>query len=786
VNRVLAFVWLMMVLVAGAYVAVRATEGLSLQTDLMALLPREARDPAVQRANDLVSKAVGRRVILLVGDQSRDVAVSGADRLEQALVRSGLMKTADERPSAEMIGRLIALYGAHRSGLLSAADRIRLQDGHADEIVTRALAQIYAPASPIDGRLLAADPFLLLPAFLADLPTSAGRLVPDGNRLVVSDRSGTWAFISGELLGEPLQLDFQDRFAAAYDAAVRDLQAVAPGASVRRLGALFYAHAGAREAMDEISIIGFVSMAAAVLLVILVFRAAWPLVLCVMAIGVGVLVALGATLLIFDQLHVVALLFGTTLIGAAVDYGLYYCAQSFSHRHMPRNRLGHVIAGLTLGLATSVVGYAAMALTPLSGLYQIAAFSVVGLTAAFLTVVLWFPWLDRLPPRRMSAMTTGLARLAWRFWMAPSLERARWAAAPLIVAVIVIGAWRMTVVDDVRRQQSLPRDLLAEQADVQRLTGLAGTPQFFLVQAPDRETALQREEALGDRLTGAIAAGDLAGWQAIARVVPSAKRQQENAALVRTRLIEPHLAEMRTTLGLAVPDESASGPVAAPQNFEPLTFEAVADTGAASLMANLIVSDRPGQVLHAVLLDGLVRADAVRSVARSLDGVRFIDPVDDLTNLFAQYRRQAMLLFALSVLFILPLIILRYGWRGGVMVTGAPVLAVGLTPFVLAAAGEELSFFSVIALVLVLSVGVDYAVFFAEEGEAPEPATMFAVLLAALTAVLSNGLLAWSRVQAVHAFGIAMLVGLVLAYVMAPLATRAKRRRQSAPSEAAS
>jgi predicted exporter len=50
---------------------------------------------------------------------------------------------------------------------------------------------------------------------------------------------------------------------------------------------------------------------------------------------------------------------------------------------------------------------------------------------------------------------------------------------------------------------------------------------------------------------------------------------------------------------------------------------------------------------------------------------------------------------------------------------------------------------------------------------------MLAVALAAGTALLSFGLLALSDVAAVHAFGTTMTVGILLAFVLAPMAREA-------------
>ena len=63
---------------------------------------------------------------------------------------------------------------------------------------------------------------------------------------------------------------------------------------------------------------------------------------------------------------------------------------------------------------------------------------------------------------------------------------------------------------------------------------------------------------------------------------------------------------------------------------------------------------------------------------------------------------------------------------------------------------------------------------------------MVALLLAASTTLLSFGLLVLSRVLAIGSFGSGMLIGITLAFFLAPLATRCQRTatipRNNAPN----
>jgi predicted exporter len=77
-----------------------------------------------------------------------------------------------------------------------------------------------------------------------------------------------------------------------------------------------------------------------------------------------------------------------------------------------------------------------------------------------------------------------------------------------------------------------------------------------------------------------------------------------------------------------------------------------------------------------------------------------------------------------------------------------------------------------VACLLVLSMGEDYAVFLLESRESPRQiaTTFVGLLLACVTTVLSFGLLALSSHPALRALGIVTSLGVLLSLVLAPLA----------------
>jgi predicted exporter len=754
---------LLLVVVAAAlvYLALRVSGGLALQSNVLALLPRAEQDPVVQRAQDRITAVFSRRIVLLLGHRDPAQAHRAASILARQLKESGLAASVTAAIDPDTQRRLAAFYFPFREGLLSAADRAQLQGGKGEALVERALTLVYGLGGVVDARLLARDPFMLMASFFTSLPLPQSRLTTEDGMLTVHDGDVTYAFVSADLAGDAFSMTFQERFAGFLDGQIAVLSHETPDLTVLRAGAIFYASESTNSAAGEISTIGLASLLGTVALIVIVFRAVRPIALGVLAIAVGIVCAFAATLLIFGDMHAVALLFGVSLIGVSVDYSLqYFCEYFDAEAPTAMKRLRRVLPGVAIGLGTTLIGYLTLLLAPFPGLRQMAVFSVFGLTASFLTVALWYPLLDRDGPARHGGQLVDAVGRHWHFWEAPRWRFARWAMLAALLLLGVSGALVLQVDDDVRHLQSLSPALKRQEDRIQLLTGAGGATQFLLVQSGAEQALLESEEALLPRLDQARRDGLLADFQAPAQFVPSIARQHENRNLVRERLLQPHLAAYLAEIGLTAPLETGSE--------GDLALATLPQDGPLALVASLVIegAGTPSQV---ILLNGVTDIEALRRRVEG-PGIRLFSPAEDVSRLFATYRRYAVALLALSAVLMCPMLTWRYGWRGGFRVMAPSLAAVLLAPPLAALCGVAFTFFNAMALVLVLSIGVDYSIFCRESAGPRKSVTMLAVCLAALSTILSFGLLALSRVFAVHAFGVTMLIGIALAFLLAPAA----------------
>jgi predicted exporter len=772
--QVAAWAWLALCLLVAAHQWTFWRAG-HFGTDVMALLPQDEQAPEVSRATRQLSDQVARQVVVMIGAPDWAAARKAAAAWEQGVAGSGWDKTsvtAGPPPlrASAMAGPdtqrdLLAFYAPYRDRLLTPAQRAQLEHAATGTLVQSALAAL---AQPGGGFRLAdwnADPLSLWPQWwLARASDTRAR--PRDGALGLSADGLEWVVLLQETTHAAFSLSGDAPVSHALERGRAAAIAAVPGAKVVAGGVPLHAEVAASRAHREVNTIGWGSIAGVLLLVFLAFRSLWPRLLMTVSLLVGMAMALSATAVVFGEVHLLTIVFGASLVGCAEDYGLYYFASRQGAPDEPPLRLmSALLPGLALALLTSVLGYAALGLPPFPGLRQMALFSVVGIAGAFVTTVVWFPWIDR----------GALRSTRFAHWISASFARyprfgggrATWLVHGALALACVAGIASLRVNDDLRQLSSSPAALVDAQREIGRLLGLPSPAQFFVVRGTDADDVLAREEALKARLDARVAAGELAGYRALSDWVPSQARQAADAALTK-RVEDGVIAGVDQVLGES--QQRASFGAA------PLTLQgwlaSPASTAGRALWIGAVPRRDDGTVFASiVMLRGVKDVASLPDIARSADGlsgVRWVDQVQSMSELLGRYRHLMGLLLVAGHLAVLGVLAWRYGrraWRAWMPTAIATVATLAL----LAAANQPLQLFNVLALALLLGIGVDYGIFLLERESADAGSAWLAVVLGAASTWLSFGLLALSSTPALHSFGLTLLFGILLVWFVAPL-----------------
>jgi predicted exporter len=758
---------------------------LNVETDLLDLLPRHGADEQTETAIDTFSERLSRKVVFLVGAGRLAAASAGARAFATSMAQSGAFIAVREQVGQELAAS-VALYFDHRATLLSRHHEQALESGSAEAFYRAALLALYTPAGMLRPIEISRDPLGLGSDYLLEQIPAIGNARVQGSQLVVSSGEKGYVVVIAETAGSPFSRAVQDRSQRALQSA-QEAAEVAAGAELTFLqsGALQHATVATRRSQNEVAFFGTVATVAVLGLMLLLFRDWRAPALGMLALAAGAAAGISATHFAFGELHLIALVFGSSLVGVAIDYSMHFYADQFRSpgTWTASDALGHVSRPIVLGMGAAALGYTGLLLLPFPGLKQMALISIVGLGVACASVLLLFPALARGSgrelPRWCATLIAGLERAGRRL----AVPRTRLIVGVAVLGFLLLGLARVRFHDDVRSLQMTTPELAAVERRVGDLLGTAGESRFFLVSGSDAQSVLEAAETLTVGLHALVQRGAVDNFVAVSNSLPSHRRQEIVHALLEHKVyatdgalprlmrelgFEPaaiarELASYRASHKLLEPDEWLANPLSAPYR-------------------DLWLGDIGGRVATVVTLTGVHDVDAVRNLGQLSPDVRFVDRVHEISSVLARYRNAVGGLLLLAYALIFAALAWRYGLRDAGWLIAAPLGASALTLAFAGAVGATVNLFAVLGLLLVLALGVDYAIFL-REGQTARSTALLAVSLSATTTMLSFGLLAFSSTPLIRSIGFTLLIGIGCCWLIA-VGVDAWRRGQSDVSSA--
>lgn len=757
--RTAALVWLLVLVAVGVH-QWQFWKHDGIDTDVMALLPVNEQAPDVALATEQLVAQMSRQVVVLVGTGEWEHSRAAAQVFRQDLAeRVGTRLREDAIAQKASMQAALDFYQPWRERLLTPEQRALLAGAPDAALVQKALQDLYQPA--VQARLSdwVSDPLGLWAQWWTARGAQSQARPRDGELWVAADGL-QWVVLQFTLEGSAFRLSGEPVLGNALQGTLADVQMKWPGARMVVAGVPLHAEAAAVQANWEINTIGWGSLAGVLLLAWLAFRSLRPVALVGVSLLVGCAVALSVTELLFEQVHLLTLVFGASLVGVAEDYGIHYFAsRQGAPGRTPHGLMRGLMPALWLALGTSAIAYLALGAAAFPGLRQMAVFSVVGLMAALLTVVCWFPWLDRgAMPHSRVAQRIGQTLAAWPRWH-HALPGSVAVCVAFVLLLWLLGGLRAQ--DDVRQLQNASSSLVAQQRQVGEILGLPSPAQFYLVQGQAPEQVLQREEELKGRLDVLVARQVLVGYSGVSDWVPSALRQDSDAQLV-ARATEAVFKGINAELGESFAYTSTP-------SLAPLTVQAWLAQPISAAARPLWLGERDGTYRSLVVLRGVKDVNSLPALAgavQGLEGVTWVDKPAEISGLLQRYRISMTELLLLGHVLVLAALWLRFGrkaWRAWMPTVLASLVVVGaLTAF-----GAPWQLFNVLALMLLLGVGIDYGIFLQEHED--DPHAWLAVVIGAGSTWLSFGLLGLSETPALKAFGLTLMLGLPLVLVLAPL-----------------
>jgi predicted exporter len=761
-RRALAL-WLLALSVCAAIVA-----RTDFTADMSAFLP--SHPSAEQRflIDQLTRGALSRTLLIGIEGGSAPERARWSKALAARMNESGLF-AAVQNGEAGALARDRELLFAYRYLLSPAVTPQRFSVEGLRAAVGDTIDLVASPVGLMVKGLLARDPTGETLALLAALQEGAGSpAMRDG---VWASRDGQRALLMAQTRADGSDTDAQQAALARVRAEFRQLAGDVPDARVLMSGSPVFSVDARERIRSEVRRVSVLGLAAVAGLLLVVYRSAAALALGLLPVLSGALAGIAAVSLGFGTVHGITVGFGTTLIGEAVDYSIYYFVQS--HAGGGAGWMERFWPTIRLGVLTSVCGFAALLFSGFPGLAQLGLYSIAGLAAAAAVTRHVLPALRpaALSVRDIAPLGARLARVA------QALARARWLAAALVLGAIAVLAAQRGEIWNMGLSGLSPVPAGLQATDAQLRGDLAAPDLRYLiaVSAPEREAALEAAERFGPALQALAGSGAIAGFETPARFLPSAATQRARLAAI------PAADELRARLQEALAElplrpDKLSGFVAdtqAARGLPPLTPARLAGTSLGLGVDALLLPSAGGWSAVIALrapASGAIDVAAVQRAAAAEPAALFIDLLEASNAMYADYLGEALRLSLAGVAAIVLLLALALRSALRLARVLAPLAAAVLLVVAgLALAGVKLTLLHLVGLLLIVAVGSNYALFFDRIGDAPEARTLASLALAALTTVIGFGVLALADVPVLRAIGATVAPGAVLALLLAAL-----------------
>lgn len=535
----------------------------------------------------------------------------------------------------------------------------------------------------------------------------------------------------------------------------------------------------------EVTRLASASLLLVACLLLLIYRSPRLLALGLLPVLSGTLVGITAVSLAFGQVHGLTLGFGTTLIGEAVDYSIYFYLQRAGQLQQ-----GRFWRTIWLGVSTSLAGFAALLFSSFPGLAQLGIYSISGLLTA---VVVTRYVLPTLLPQQLRLRDLSRPALALDTLLGQA-ARVRWLpfVMALAAAIIVFGhagkIWN-------RNLSTLSPISKADQQLDLRLRGDLGAPdlRFMLAfTAPDAEQALQGAERIGNILHDLEHNKVIAGFNSPAFALPSQALQRARQRAIPDAA-EAHRRLKQALQDLPVGNDKLQGFLSDLQQArtrQPLLRRDLDGTSAALLVDSLLIRRAADYLVLMPLRAPASTADTPLDVDRVQTALRaaqlphlvVIDLLEESTSLFDNYRREILSLSGFGCLVICILLLAALKSVPRTLRIAAPLFcAVACATALLLASGTQLTILHLVGLLLVVAIGSNYALFF-ESGthnENPEERRRMQVSLvvATLTTVGSFGILGLSSIPVLSAIGSTVSLGALLSLAFSAILARGNIER---------
>tara|TARA_R110002153_G_scaffold246356_3_gene402157 strand:+ start:9289 stop:11562 length:2274 start_codon:yes stop_codon:yes gene_type:complete len=690
-------------------------------------------------------KPFENKALLLLQLDANSVSKTYLRQLNTTLTEQVGIHTVNFNPSDNIdIKQLISIYGDYPLAFLSDEAQVARDKNDYQFIIKRYMQLLSQPTNPLVTLSIEQAPLLnIADWFTARFNQSIWK--QDDEFLYIESEGLRYYPLFIEFVPKAIQIDQVVATIAQLDQALSQSHFSEP-ATIIKSGLAFHSAAVTQRIQFEMQLFSALSLIGVLLLTLVSFRNLRPLLCIVVLIAASMLAGMTALVVVFEEIHLLSLVFAISLIGIAVDYG-YHIMFAAKYTGLRGTSLAkHLAPALLMGAGTTLLSYLLLLLLPILLLQQVAVFVGAGLFFAIFTglsVITWWSVKVTTEPAKMGTP------------VAPPRGFKLLLALLVLGSVVAIPQWHFE--DNINMFNSTPQHLIDNEIKVSQLVGNQQYPRFISVTGIDQQQILQRFEKTRNVIqTLTQSAFELKGldlW------LPSIATQKINAQWLEMGIKQQQL-----------------DPIIA--MVDPLSVEKMFSKSDTWLTADKLpefiqhmypsIVKQNNQLVGILSYMGPLDAALLAQIQGQLDfPINYYDQPAQYSAALTKLRHYILYFLAMAVAALILIMIVRYPIQIGLKLAALPILVAFSALAITQLITGSVTIFNLLGCILILALNVDYVFFLREHGRLNY--VLKSIFLSATTTALTFGIMVFSKTPAIWQFGLTVLIGVTLGWLLCNL-----------------
>lgn len=690
-------------------------------------------------------KPFENKALLLLQLDANPASKTYFRQLNRTLTEQVGIDTVSFNPSDNIdIKQLISTYGNYPLAFLSDEAQVARDNDDYQFIIKRYMQLLSQPTNPLVTLSITQAPLLNIADWFA-ARFNQPIWKQDDEFLYVESEGLRYYPLFIEFVPQAIQLDQVVTTIKQLDQALSQSEFSEP-VTIFKSGLAFHSAAVTQRIQFEMQLFSALSLIGVLLLTLVSFRNLRPLLCIVVIIAASMLAGMTALVVVFEQIHLLSLVFAISLIGIAVDYGYHimFAAKYTGLRGTPLAK--HLAPALLMGAGTTLLSYLLLLLLPILLLQQVAVFVGAGLFFAVFTglsvITWWSVKITTEPPKVESPV-------------APPKGFKILLGLLILGCAVAIPQWHFE--DNINMFNSTPQHLIDNEVRVSQLVGNQQYPRFISVTGVDQEQILQRFE----KTRNAIQASTLSAFElkGLDLWLPSIATQKINAQWLETGIKQQQLDPIINMVD--------------PQSVEKMLSKSdtwMTEDKLPEFISQMYPSNvkQNNQLVGILSYMGPLDTDLLAQIQAQLDfPINYYDQPAQYSAALTKLRHYILYFLAMAVAAIILIMIIRYPMQVGLKLAALPILVAFSALAITQLIAGSVTIFNLLGCILILALNVDYVFFLREHGRLNY--VLKSIFLSATTSALAFGIMVFSNTPAIWQFGLTVLLGVTIGWLLCNL-----------------